>query len=117
MLGTAPGNATFAAVFWLHHGHALIACRHGDRCEIQELDRDGQAEGDFLRRVAEAAPNCRRMVILGPDEERLAFDHLYDELYARSSRFVDVEACAAATMSDLRDRLRFLEGAFDPPRS
>ena len=115
MLGTAPAQSTFAAVFWLHHGHALIACREGDRCVVEELDREGQAELDFLRRVAQVAPNCRRMMVLGPDDEHLAFDHAYDDLFDRSSRFVEVEACAGATASELLDRLRVLEALAAPP--
>ena len=110
MLASSPIGDPVAVVVWLDHGHALIArSEHGHRAVV-EVDREAASEADYVRRVAEAAHDGARLIVLGPDDERLAFDRQYETMYARSDLFVEVEACAAVSSTELLDRLRFLEG-------
>jgi hypothetical protein len=102
-----------AVVVWLDHWHAYVA-RHRDGHDgIVEVVRDADPEPAFLHRVATVAADCPRVIILGPDDDRLAFDREYESTYRRPDRFVEVEACPWATSSELLDRLRLLEGG-DP---
>lgn len=99
-----------AAVVWLDRWHAFVARREEGRWSIVEVGRDGDSEPAYLHRLAVVVSDCTRVMILGPDDDRLAFDHEYESLYERSDRFVEVEACPWPTSSGLLDRLRLLEG-------
>lgn len=99
-----------AVVVWLDHWHAFIARREEGRRSIVEVGRDADPEPAYLRRVAEIARDCPRVMILGPDEDRDAFDREYESLYERSDRFVELEACPWPSSAGLLDRLRLLEG-------
>lgn len=111
----SPADEPAAIVVWLDHWHAVIArSEHGHRAVV-EVDREADTEMAYVRRVVEAAHDGGRLMVLGPDDERLAFDRQYETLYARSDRFVEVEASAALPSSDLLDRLRFLEGTAGSP--
>jgi hypothetical protein len=101
---------SLGVVVWLDHWHAFIARREAGRPAIVEVGRDADPEPAYLRRVAEIASDCPRVMILGPDDDRLAFDREYESLYARTDRFVDVEACTWPSAAGLIDRLRLLEG-------
>lgn len=99
-----------AAVVWLDHWHALVARRDAGHPAIVGIDRESDREDDYLVRVARAAADCERVMILGPGPERIAFERAYGHLYRRGDRLVDVEASPGASSSELMDRLRFLEG-------
>jgi len=99
----------FAVVVWLDHWHAFVA-RHGHGPNaVVEVARDADPEAAYLRRVASLASDCPRVVILGPDDDRLAFDREYESMYARPDRFIEVEASPWPTSAGLLDRLRMLE--------
>ena len=99
-----------AVVVWLDHWHALVAHHSEGRDAVVEVERAADSELAFLRHVAVVADDCPRVMILGPDDDRIAFDHEYETLYARGDRFVEVEACAWPAPEGLLDRLRLLEG-------
>jgi hypothetical protein len=99
-----------AVVVWLDHWHALIAHRSNGHDAVVEVERAADSEPAFLRHVAVVADDCPRVMILGPDTDRIAFDHEYETLYARGDRFVEVEACPWPAPEGLLDRLRMLEG-------
>ena len=101
---------SLAVVVWLDHWHAFVARREEGRNAIVEVDRDADTEARYLRRVAEVTGDCPRMMILGPDDDRLAFDREYESLYERTDRFLELEACPWPTSSGLLDRLRLLDG-------
>jgi hypothetical protein len=104
---TAPRPAV---VIWLDRWHAFVARRvDGGRRSIVEVSRDADPEPVYLHRVAEIALDARRVMILGPDDDRDAFDREYESMYVRSDRFVDVEACPWPSSAGLLDRLRLLE--------
>jgi hypothetical protein len=104
-----PLPAPVAVVVWLDHWHAFVARRSRGPDAIVEVARDAEPEAVYLRRVAEIAKDCPRVMILGPDDDHLAFDREYEALYERRDRFVELEACPWPTSSGLLDRLRFLE--------
>ena len=99
-----------AVVVWLDHWHAFIACRSDGHDAVVEVDREDDPEPAYLQRVAAVACDCPRVMILGPDDDRMAFDHTYESMYERGDRFVELEACPWPTSSGLLDRLRLLEG-------
>ena len=101
---------SLAAVVWVDRWHALVARRVDGRPAIVEVTREADPEPAYLRRVAEEAHDCPRLIVLGPDEDRLAFDRQYETLFVRPDRFVEVEACPRCSSSELLDRLRFIEG-------
>ena len=107
---SAGGGEAVAIVVWLDHWHAVIARSERGLRAVVRVDRDIEPETTYLRRVVEASHDGRRLIVLGPDDERLAFDRLYESLYERPDRFVEVEAAAAVSSSELLDRLRLLDG-------
>ena len=98
-----------AVVVWLDRWHAFVARRRDGRPSIVEVGRDADPENVYVHRVAEVADDSPRVMILGPDDDRIALDHEYESLYERPDRFIEVEACEWPTSSGLVDRLRFLE--------
>ena len=60
--------------------------------------------------VADAIGDRDRVVILGPDDERLALEREYVTIYRHPDRLVDLEAQATADRAHLLARLRELEG-------
>jgi hypothetical protein len=103
-----PGLA--AAVVWIDHQHALVARRQAGRQAIVDVVRFAEPEASYVHRVAEAAMDTSRLMIIGPDDERLELDRAYAEIHGRSDLFVDVEAAPSISASELLDRLRLLEG-------
>jgi hypothetical protein len=109
-VASSPIPSLSSVVVWLDRWHAFVARRQAGQRAIVEVGRDADSEPDYLRRVVEVARDCRRLMILGPDDDRLAFDRAYESFYERPDRFVEVEASAWPTSSGLLDRLRLLEG-------
>lgn len=104
-----------AVVVWLDHWHAFVAQRSDGHDTVVEIEREADPERTYLRRVATVACDCRRVMILGPDDDRLAFDHEYESMYARCDRFVEIEASPFPVPFALLDRLRMLEGVGGAP--
>ena len=98
-----------AAVVWVDGWHALVAHAAQGRATITEIDREAEAEREYLLRVAREADDCDRLMILGPGSTRLAFEHEYADLFRRSDRFVDAETAAPATPRELIERLRQID--------
>ena len=111
-MSVSPTDTSSAVVVWLDHWHAFVARRAEGRRSIVEVGRDADPEPAYLSRVAEVAGDCPRVMILGPDEDRIAFDRQYEASYVRSDRFVDIEACEWPSSAGLIDRLRLLEDDF-----
>ena len=78
--------------------------------EKLRLDRRGETQTEFLARVAQEATDCDRIVVMGPGNDRLAFEREYVSLYQRPDRLLDDEPAFGATRFDLLDRLRMLDG-------
>lgn len=106
-LAATPGH--MAAVVWLDRSHALIARAHDGRPKITEIDRDYDPEIQYLLRVVHEAEDCDRIVIMGPDAARIAFEREYVALYRRPDRLIDVGQVVAPRACDLVDELRMLE--------
>ena len=100
-----------AAVVWLDRSHALIARAHDGLPAVTEVDRDQDLEPAYLLRVAHEAAGCDRVVIMGADASRIAFEREYVALYRRPDRLIDVGLAATPEPRDLVQQLRQLEPA------
>jgi len=109
-----PAN-THAAVVWVDGWHALVARSDAGQRTITEVDREADAELEYLHNIARATHDCERLMILGPDPARLAFEREYVALYQRPDRLIETEAAAPTTERDLLGRLRFLDGSGGEP--
>ena len=106
----APMHPAHAAVVWLDHWHAFVARRDHGAASIVDVDRDGASEWDYLIRVARATDDCDRVMILGPDDDRLAFGREFVAHHHHETVALDIEASVAVSPAELFDRLRLLEG-------
>lgn len=106
----APMHHPHAAVVWLDHWHALVARREHGAAAILDVDRGVETDHDFLDRVARLTDDCDRVMILGPGDDRHAFEREYVAHHDRDVVALDIEASVSATPAELYDRLRLLEG-------
>jgi len=98
-----------AAVVWLDRSHAFIARARDGRSIVTEVERDLDPETRFLLRVAHEAAGCDRVVIMGADAARIAFEREYVALYRRPDRLIDLGPSLAPDRRDLVEQLRVLE--------
>ena len=103
-----PQHHHAGAVF-IDRWHALVARSDHALATVTDLTRELETESEFLLRVARETADCDRIVIMGPGDERLAFEREYVAIYQRPDRLVDDEPATSATRFDLLDRLRVLE--------
>lgn len=97
-----------SAVIWLDRSHALIAKPSHGRAGVTEVDGELDPES-YLVRVAREAAGCDRLVVMGPDAWRLAFEREYVALYRRPDRLIDSGAPMSPRPIELADHLRVLE--------
>lgn len=100
-----------AAVVWLDRSHALIARANDGLPAVTEIEREQDLEPAYLLRVAREAQGCDRVVIMGPDASRIAFEREYVALYRRPERLIDVGLVTTPEPRDLVQQLRQLEPA------
>ena len=105
----ATPSAHPSALVWLDRTHALVARAHAGRPEVTEIDRSFDAETEYLLRVLHAAADCGRIVVMGPDADRVALEREYVALYRRPDRLIDIGQVDPPRASDLVDQLRMLE--------
>lgn len=98
-----------AAVIWLDRYHALVARAHAGRAAVTEVDRDLDPEPAYLHRILDQAADCDRLVVMGADAARLAFEREYVALYRRPDRLIDAGRLDAPRACDLVDQLRMLD--------
>jgi hypothetical protein len=98
-----------AAVIWLDRSHALVARAHSGRPEVTEVDRASDPEPAYLLRVLHEAADCDRLVVMGPDAARVAFEREYVAIYRRPDRLIDVGQAITPDEAELVDQLRMLE--------
>ena len=106
----APMHPAHAAVVWLDHWHALVARRDHGAAAIVDVDRGVESESEYIVRVASVTDDCDRVMILGPDDDRLAFGREFVAHHEREAVALDIEASVGASPAELFDRLRLLEG-------
>lgn len=99
-----------AAVVWLDRWHAFVARRDHGAAAIVDIDRGIESEGEYLVRVAQITDDCDRVMILGPDDDRLALGREYVAHHPREVVALDIETSVSASPAELFDRLRLLEG-------
>ncbi len=110
---TRPTSATRpSAVAWIDDRHAYVATNApgGDLLFTEIRPRSEIADGDetYLARVVDAIGDRERIAILGPDEERLALEREYVQIFRRPERLIDVEPSSLADRIDIAERLRAL---------
>ena len=99
-----------AAVVWLDRMHALIARAHEGRATVTEVERDYRhPETEYLWRIAREAGDCDRVVIMGPDASRIAFEREFVALYRRPDRLIDVGLVVTPAPGELEAHLRLVE--------
>ena len=108
---SAPTKEKRAAIVWLDRSHAFIATGREGRRQVTEVDRELDRESDYLLRVIRAASDCDRLMVMGPDGPRLAFEREYVALYRRPDRLIDNGLEMAPEPRQLVDRLRFVESS------
>jgi hypothetical protein len=108
-LAATPGHS--AAVVWLDRSHALIARAKQGVAAVTEIDREADLEAEYLLRVVHESQGCDRVVIMGSDASRLAFEREYVSLYRRPERLIDVGLVSDPEPRDLVRQLRMIEPA------
>lgn len=106
-LGTTTEHA--AAVVWLDRHHALVARARAGHAAITEVDRDKDPEAVYMHRILHEAADCDRLVVMGSDAARIAFEREYVAQYRRPDRLIDVGRLDTPRESDLVDQLRVLD--------
>jgi hypothetical protein len=96
-------------VIWLDRSHALIARGPAGQPQIVEVDRSFDAESSYLLRVIHEAADSDRLVVMGTDAARVAFEREYVALYHRPDRLIDVGQVIHPRRAELVDQLRMLE--------
>ena len=104
-----PATTDATAVVWLDRTHAMVARARDGHSVVTEVDRDLDPETEYLVHVANAAAGCDRVVIMGADASRIAFEREYVALYRRPDRLIDLGSSPAPARSDLIDQLRVIE--------
>ena len=97
------------AVVWMDRDRALVAKSRAGRHELSEVVRDVRPDAEFLPRVANEAAGCERILVMGPDDIRLAFELQYVAIYRRPDRLLDGAAEIAPEPRRLVELLRRLE--------
>jgi hypothetical protein len=105
----APVADKESAVIWLDRSHALVARACAGRAAITDVERDQGSESQYLHRILREAAGCDRLVVMGPDAARIAFEREYVAMYRRPDRLIDVGTAGPPRASDLADHLRLLE--------
>jgi hypothetical protein len=106
---TTSFPAHVAAVVWLDRGHALVARAHEGHSVITEVERDADSEAQYLLRIVHEAAGCDRVVVMGQDRSRIAFEREYVTLYRRPDRLIDLGPSHTAGREELVAQLRVLE--------
>lgn len=106
-LAAIPGHQ--AAVVWLDRSHALVARGLEGQATITEVERASDPEPSYLLRIIHEAVGCDRLVVMGPDASRVAFEREYVAIYRRPDRLIDVGQVEDPREADLVDALRMLE--------
>ena len=100
-----------AAVIWLDRSHAYIARAHAGRAAVAEVERNLEPESMYLNRVLHEAAGCDRLVVMGPDAARFAFEREYVAMYRRPDRLIDVGTAGPPRERDLENHLRMLDAS------
>ena len=98
-----------AAVVWLDPSHALVARSVAGHAAVTEVSREADAEAVYMLRIMHRADDCDRLVVMGPDASRVAFEREYVALHHRPDRLIDVGQVETPRGADMMDTLRILE--------
>jgi len=102
------------ALVWLDGSHALVARSVPEGTLVTQVDRGLDAESAYMLRIVREASDCDRLVVMGSDAARVAFEREYVSLYRRPDRLIDVGMELEPEPRELADRLRFIARASQP---
>ena len=106
---STTGRVRPSAVIWIDERTASIATMAGDgRAATNRIERGLEPEPSYLARVVRAIGDRERVVVLGPNDMRLALEREYVAIHHRPDRLVDVEPARGITELELLRRLREL---------
>src|SRR5215216_5671717 len=109
MATSVQQHIPMAVVIWVDGWHALIARNRHGHPTVTEVDREADSPHDYFLRVARAAEDCDRLMLLGPGDAMFGFERDYEALYRRSDRFVDAETTVPPTERELIERLHLID--------
>jgi hypothetical protein len=110
-LHATKGPARSGAVTWIDRQHAVVATTTPNgSVDVKEIAIPVTEGGELsaLAQVAEQMGDHARVVILGPDEMRLALEREYVSLYRRPDLIVDVRPEGLISQANLIDFLHDL---------
>lgn len=100
-----------SAVVWIDAQRAIVATSTGGAeavvSEISAPGDDGE-DSTYLARVVDAIGDRERVVIMGPDDSRLALEREYVAIDHRPERLIDVEPAGPLDRDDVVARLNQL---------
>ncbi len=103
-----PDSRIPAALVWLDRSHALVAQAIPTGALVTEVDRELDPEHSYLLRIAREVADCDRLVVMGPEAARIAFEREFVALCRRPDRLVDAGMELEPEPRELADRLRVL---------
>ena len=106
--GMTPGSRVPAALVWLDRSHAVVARAFPAGTLVTEVDKALDLEQAYLLRVAREVADCDRLVVMGPEAARIAFEREFVAMYRRPDRLVDAGMELEPEPRELVDRLRML---------
>ena len=115
MAARSKSTKVQAALIWLDDAHALVARRRAGGTSVTSVDRALDPTPQFLLRVAHEASDCDRLVVMGSDAARVAFEREYVSVYRHPDRLVDGQNEAEPGPRALAAQLRLISQLVDGP--
>jgi hypothetical protein len=79
-------------VVWVDARQALVATAPEGRSRLTKVERAADTEIAFMLRIARMTADCDRLIVMGPDAAKLAFERECVALYRRPDRVMDMAA-------------------------
>ncbi len=98
-----------SAVVWIDAQRAIVATSTGGaEPVVSEIVAPDGEDSTYLARVVDAIGDRERIVIMGPDDSRLALEREYVAIDHRPERLIDVEPAGRLDRDDVIARLNQL---------
>jgi len=102
-------NPQHLGVIWLDAVRAFVATAPAGRAERVTIERGSDSDATYLLRVARQVGACTRLVVMGPDAAKLAFEREFVSLYHEPDRLLDVSRQIAPDLDALLRRFNRLD--------
>ena len=104
-----PVDPRQLGVVWLDTARAFIATAPAGQPLRARIERGSDSSGAYLLRGARRVGACTRLVVMGPDAARLAFEREFVALYREPDRLLDVSRHVAPDVEALLRRFNSLD--------